>query len=149
MAEKVGKDKTVEKEGEKEKVEKVGGKEGVGKTGSNNALAAVAYLLTVITGAIIYLTADKEDKYVRFHAIQAILYGLAMTIFVVILVVIDFVVVIVLNIATGFLGCCCGSGFWVLIIIIIFVPTIFLIYQAYVGNKFKIPVLGDLAEKYA
>jgi uncharacterized membrane protein len=36
-----------------------------------------------------------------------------------------------------------------LISIVIFLAWLFLMYKAYTGEKFKVPVIGDIAEKQA
>jgi len=43
----------------------------------NRTMMLVAYLFTWLTGLIVYFTAGKEDPEVRFHAVQAILLGIA------------------------------------------------------------------------
>lgn len=40
-------------------------------------LAAISYVLTWLTGLIILLVADHEDRYARWHAIQSIGLGIA------------------------------------------------------------------------
>jgi len=112
-----------------------------------NAMAAIAYLLTFITGAIIYLVTDKKDKYTRFHALQAVLYGIVLIIVIFIAVVIDIVLGIGLSMVAGPLSCICCVG-WILIVGAPLVLTLYLMYQAYSGVMFKLPVLGDFAEKH-
>jgi len=41
-----------------------------------NLAAALSYILSIITG-IIFFVIEKENKYVRFHAMQSILFGAA------------------------------------------------------------------------
>lgn len=94
-------------------------------------LAAVAYILTFITGIIIYLVA-KEDKYARWHAIQAIGFGIFAL---VVSIVLDFLPFM------GFL-----SMLWSLAVI---VGIIFLAVKAYQGEKVRLPVIADFADKNA
>ena len=101
--------------------------ETVAKTGSkdnDNIMAAVAYLLGFVTGIIIYLIEkDKPDKsrYVMFHAVQAIILG-------VVWFIIMFVPII-------------GQ-------LVFFITWIFMMYKAYSGEEYHLPVIGDYAEKY-
>lgn len=97
-------------------------------TNDTNLYAALAYILGFVTG-IIFLLISKE-KYVRFHALQSIFLSLAF---------------LALNIALGlvpFLGPMLvpfvGLGSLAL--------TVVLMIKAYQGEKFKLPVIGDLAE---
>src|SRR5687767_2109903 len=48
---------------------------------NENTMAAVAYILTWITGLIVLLTSPKTAKYQRWHAIQAIGLGIAVAAF--------------------------------------------------------------------
>jgi uncharacterized membrane protein len=110
---------------------------------NSNVAAALAYFF--ITG-IIFLLMDqfKQDKFVRFHSFQAVAYGVVMFIF----LTVWNVIVVGGILSFGF--------FWTLfhlvnqlISLALFVFGIFLIYKAYNNEKFKIPVIGDWAEKQA
>ncbi|MBN1263637.1 MAG: DUF4870 domain-containing protein [Candidatus Pacebacteria bacterium] len=90
-----------------------------------NTTAALSYALGWATG-ILFLILEK-DAYVRFHAMQSILVFGALTIIAIF----------------PFLG-------WLLtpiLGIVSFVLWLVLIYKAYQGEKFKLPVIGDFAEK--
>jgi uncharacterized membrane protein len=108
-----------------------------------NLAAALAYLLTVITG-IIFFVIEKENKYVRFHAMQAILFGAAWIVLWIVLGIIStalwFVPVIgwIIN-ALVYLALGLGG----------FILWLFLMYKAYQGERFKLPIVGDIAEKNA
>jgi len=97
----------------------------------SKVLAAVAYILTWLTGLIIYLVADKNDKYARYHAVQAIVFGVA---------------VMVIGFVLGFIpiiGWILSPIYWLLVLIAIIVFAV----KAYKGEKFKLPIAGDIAEK--
>ncbi len=97
----------------------------------SKVLAAVAYILTWLTGLIIYLVADKNDKYARYHAVQAIVFGVA---------------VMVIGFVIGFIpiiGWILSPIYWLLVLIAIIVFAV----KAYKGEKFKLPIAGDIAEK--
>lgn len=104
---------------------------------AENMAGALSYVLGWITG-IIFLIIDKRP-FVRFHAMQSIIATGS-------LMIISFVLRRVL-----------WGLFWrawlffglvlTLINIAIVALTVFLIYQAYQGKKFKLPIIGDLAEK--
>ncbi len=91
---------------------------------NENIMAAVAYLLGFVSGIIIYLIEmDKHDKsrYVMFHAVQAIMLG-------VVWFFISFVPII-------------GQ-------LVIFISWVIMMYKAYTGEEYHLPVIGDFAEKY-
>lgn len=106
----------------------------LGKTSTGiqaNVAALLSYLLGVITGVIFYLI-EKENKFVRFHAIQSS---------------ITFGALLVLGIVLGFLPVI-GVMFMPILGIAEIILWIFLMIKAYQGEKFKLPVVGDMAEKY-
>ena len=120
------------------------GNAGKGNAGNANLMAAVSYVLFIVTGVIIYLM-EKEDKYVRFHAMQSIL-----------LTVVLVVVNVVLNIAGmmfGFLtlgfGVVLFKIIWALYGLAVFLLWLFMMWKAYSGEKYKLPYIGDMAEKNA
>ncbi len=94
-------------------------------------LAAVAYILTWITGIIIFLVADKKEKYARAHALQAIGVGAAIWI---VSIIIGLLKISILS-----------SLVWIASILAI----IFLAYKAFKVESVEIPVISDFAEKNA
>ena len=107
----------------------------LGKTSSGmqpNFAAMLSYVLGLITGLIFFLT-EKENQFVRFHAMQSICFSVAMfvVVFVVSIVpVIGAVIGLLLNLATIVV--------WVICMV-----------QAYQGQWFRLPVIGDVAAKQA
>jgi uncharacterized membrane protein len=95
-----------------------------------NVAALFSYLLGFITGIIFYVL-EKENKFVRFHAMQSI---------------VTFGAFFVVSIALGifpFVG-------WILINLLSIASVILwvlLMIKAYNGEYFKLPVAGDIAEK--
>jgi uncharacterized membrane protein len=97
----------------------------------DRTLAAVAYVLTWVTGLIIFFVAKKEDKYARWHAIQAIGFGVAAT---------------VVSIIASFLPVPFLSNIiWLLIVVGIIVLAI----KAYQGEKIRLPIVAQMADKNA
>jgi uncharacterized membrane protein len=106
-----------------------------------NVAAALAYVFTVLTGPII-LIIERENKYVRFHAVQAILYG-AVWIF----------LWIIFGIAVNKIWFV-PAVVWIIDAVLHFaimfgglVVLLFLIYSTYKGGRVKLPILGNIAEK--
>lgn len=98
--------------------------------GNENLMGALTYLLGFITG-IIFLLVEKKSRFVRFHAMQStILFG----------------GLFVVNIALGFvplLGWLAG----LLLSLLGFVLWIILMWKAFQGETYKVPYVGDIAEK--
>jgi uncharacterized membrane protein len=97
-----------------------------------NVAALLSYLAGILTGIIFYLL-EKENKYVRFHAMQSIL---------------TFGFFFVLNIVLGFIPVV-GWSLIPLVGVVQLIVWIILMVKAYKGEHFKLPVVGDMAEKNA
>jgi len=101
-----------------------------GGSSDANVLAAASYLLGMLTGVAVYLI-EKEDKFIRFHAVQSILLG-CVVILVGFLLVISIIGILILPIY----------------FIVSFILWVIMMYKAYNGERFKLPYLGDYAERY-
>lgn len=112
---------------------------------SSNVAGALCYLVGLITG-IIFLVLEpyRRDRLVRFHAFQSILFCVAYIVFSIIWS--DIVLAAVF--ASGFLL----SVFSIighLVSIAFFLFWLFLMYKAYNGEMFLIPLIGEMASKMA
>ena len=98
------------------------------KTGlQENVAGLLCYVLGWVTG-IIFLILEPENKFIKFHAIQSI------------------IVFGILTVASWLFSWI----FWVLgtlIGILTFILWIILMYKAYQGERYKLPVAGDIADK--
>jgi uncharacterized membrane protein len=108
-----------------------------------NIAGALAYVLGIITGVIFFLI-EKENKYVRFHAMQSILLGVAWIIICIALSIASFALRFI-----PVIGLLLNTGIFLIIGLGGFVLWLFLMYKAYQGEKFKLPGVGDMAEKNA
>ena len=95
-----------------------------------NIAALLSYLLGFVTGIIFYVL-ERENKFVRFHAIQSIIAFGALFVFGVLAKFLPFIGFIIITL----LG------------IVEIVLWIILMIKAYQGEYFKLPVAGELAEK--
>jgi len=94
-----------------------------------NIAAALSYLVGFVTG-VIFLLVEKENKFVRFHAMQS-------TILFAGIVVIDILLQLV-----PILGA--------LVVIFVVIPAsailwLLLMFKAYQGEEFRLPLIGDMA----
>jgi uncharacterized membrane protein len=106
-----------------------------------NIEAALCYLVLWISGLFFYF-ADDKNKLIRFHALQSIFVFLPL--------------MILGWIFGGFFGLFFyGAGlfflWWIswIIWIITIVLWLLLMLKAFQKQKYKLPIVGDLAEKYA
>src|SRR5215471_2152416 len=118
----------------------------IGKTGlfGDNIAGMLAYC--TIIPAIIFLVLDpyNKNKFIRFHAFQSLLLWLAVAV-VGIAVKIAFLILFLIPFLGRFLWLIVSavlSVFW-------FIVWVVLIVKALQGEKFKLPVIGDWAERAA
>ncbi len=97
-----------------------------------NVAAMLSYLAGILTGIIFYLI-EKENKFVRFHAMQSLL---------------TFGFFFLVNIVLGFVPMV-GWSLMPLVGIIQLIVWVILMVKAYQGEHFKLPVVGEIAEKRA
>ena len=100
-----------------------------------NIVGALCYVLTPIT-AIIFLVLDpyNKDRFVRFHAWQAIFFAITWVILRIALGILYFALP---DFLVGMLSLAVSLGF--------FFGWLWLMYQAYQNKTEKLPVIGDLA----
>lgn len=108
-----------------------------------NLEAAFSYLFGWITGVLFYVV--ESDDYVRFHAAQSVLFfgGLYL---------VDALLVFAIRplAATpgpGFLAGLLGLASTVLSLAG-FAIWLLLMYKAYTGERYRLPVVGEFAERY-
>lgn len=112
---------------------------------SENAAGALSYLFGFVTGLAVYLLED-ENEFVRFHAVQSTLafgglFALAMALNV---VGIALGAIPVIGLLVGF----AVAAVSLLIAPIAFVLWVVLLIKAYRGDRFHLPVVGKMAERY-
>ena len=101
----------------------------------SNIGGLLSYVLGWITGLIFFLIEEK-DEFVRFHAMQSIIVFGAITVASIVFGILFLV---------PFLGAILGGLLWVASVVL----WIVLMVKAYQGERFKLPIAGELAEKYS
>jgi len=111
---------------------------------SDNGAAAIAYI-TVIP-AIIFLVAEpyKRVPFIKFHALQCILYNVAAFVLCIVLSILWGIIVHILPFI-GLLSLLLWPLLWLLFLGIL----AFCAYKASQGEWFKLPIIGDIALKQA
>ena len=107
--------------------------------------AGLGYLVGIL--AIIFFFIEKQNRFVRFHALQTILLGISVAVL--------YIVLVILGITSAFIdrsgtltGLIFGLGSFV-VWGASFVAWLLGMINAFMGKYFKLPVIGDYAEKYA
>ncbi len=106
-----------------------------------NTAALLCYLFTWVTG-LIFLLIEKENKYVRFHAMQSILFGVAIILFGIVLFVLSRVLYMI-PLLGGIVTSILYFAYWIGSIVLYIV----LMVKAFQGEMYKLPVIGDIAER--
>jgi uncharacterized membrane protein len=130
---------------------------GTPSTGSGldpKVAAALSYIWIV---GLIFFFIEKENKFIRFHALQSILFGIANSVILFVLAILA----VIMTFAFGIGGAMVGGGigtlisllvwliwllFW-LVAMALFLGLIFAAVKAYQGKTFKLPIIGNMAEK--
>jgi uncharacterized membrane protein len=132
------------------------GKSALGIDG--NLAAALGYPIGIL--AIICLIMDKENRFVKFHAIQSLLLHAAVIVVWICVAILFMVIGIILGVAatatnggasTGIAGIFGLLSFliWIIVIVAYVGGLIMAAVKAYGGLEFKLPVIGNMAEKFA
>jgi uncharacterized membrane protein len=103
-----------------------------------NLAGALAYLLGPITG-ILFLVTEKTNSFVRFHAMQSTVLGVAWIIFWIGLSIVTSVVPVLGWIVGLLLSVVLGIGGFIL--------WLLLMWNAYQGKEWQLPVVGPFARK--
>jgi uncharacterized membrane protein len=104
-----------------------------------NIAGALCYVLGFVTG-IVFLIMEKNNKFVKFHAVQSIA---------------TFLPLMILGwILSSFMFWSLQVMWYVglissLLFLIELILWLVLMIKAYQGEKFKLPIVGDIAEKQA
>jgi uncharacterized membrane protein len=114
-----------------------------------NITALLGYLIPLV--ALILVFMEKDNKFVRFHALQSILWNVLVGVAFFALIIIGLIVIGGISYASSSVG----GILWILFIVVIvglslaaFGGTIFAAIKAFGGNMFKLPVVGKMADKW-
>ena len=103
-----------------------------------NVAGALCYVLFFVTGIVFYVM-EKDSKFVKFHAVQSIAVFLP-------LMVLNWIISSMLWSFSfsmmGLIGIISS-----IISLVALILWIILILKAYQGEKYKLPIVGDIAEK--
>ena len=104
-----------------------------------NVAGALCYVLGFLTG-IVFFVMEKDSKFVKFHAVQSIAIFLP-------LMVLNWIVssFLLWSYSTMWLFGIISS----IISLLALILWIILILKAYQGEMYKLPIVGDIAEKQA
>ena len=116
-----------------------------------NVAALLSYIFGWISGLIFFLM-EKDSRLVRFHGMQSILLNVTAIVIGIVLYIAWAILVIVLALMSDVLASLGGIVFGLLIFVFyiaILVAWILCLVKAYQRQYFKLPVIGNFAEKFS
>ena len=115
-----------------------------------NVTALLGYLIGIVALVLIFI--EKDNKFVRFHAFQSVLWTALCVIGIFIIAIVGGILAVILAQVSGTLGSIVG----LVLMLVYFGAIIALIgghiygaIKAYGGAMFKLPVVGNFAEKWS
>lgn len=104
-----------------------------------NVAAALSYLFGIITG-VVFFVLEKDNQFVRFHAMQSIIVS---AVFIILSIVLRmFLIIPILGWIVGILGS-------MVLGIIGIILWLVLMFKAFQGQEWEVPVLGKYARQYS
>lgn len=113
-------------------------------TGLDPKLAGLlCYILGIVTGLIFFFI-EKTNQVVRFHAAQSIVFS--------VFTIALWIILTIISLVLYQISWALGNLFNLLTLLLwlgLFIVWIVLLIKGYSGEKWKLPVLGDMAERLA
>jgi uncharacterized membrane protein len=109
-----------------------------------NIAAALSYFFGLLSGAI-FFGIETESRFVKFHAMQSMLASVAA----IVLWIVYMVVWTVLSRIPflGWMAALVGFLGWALLALGMLGLWLFCMFKAFQGDRFKLPFIGEVAEK--
>ena len=114
-----------------------------------NITAAIGYIIGLLALVLIFI--EKENKFVRFHALQSILWSVTATIAIIAILIVGTILGLVVATMSETLAWVVGAIVVLLYIgwfIGLFGGLIYGAIKSYGGSMTKLPFVGNLAEKW-
>ncbi|HEY0730132.1 MAG TPA: DUF4870 domain-containing protein [Pyrinomonadaceae bacterium] len=116
-----------------------------------NIAALLSYIFGWISGLIFFLM-EKDSRLVRFHAMQSILFNVLIFVLVFVFWILTFVLVLVgaaIGDAFGAIFSLLATLLWLVFSVGILIAWILCLVKAFQSQYFKLPVIGNFAEKFS
>lgn len=107
-----------------------------------NITALLGYVIWIV--ALISILIEKDNRFVRFHAFQSLIYSVGIfALFIGLMIITAFLAFVSSTLASLF------SLLYLVLWLGAVIGIILLAVKAYQGQMFKLPIVGDMAEKWA
>ena len=116
-----------------------------------NLAALLSYIFGWVSGLIFFLI-EKESRLVRFHAMQSLLFNVVAGVAAIALWIVLFILFLITTQISGALTTLLSIVsllIWLIFIAALLIGVIMCLIKAYQGQYFKLPIIGNLAEKFS
>ena len=116
-----------------------------------NIASLLSYIFGWVSGLVFFLI-EKDSRLVRFHAMQSLLFNIVVGVVAFALWIVLFIVFLIASQVSGALTTLLSLVsvlVWVVFAIAIFGGLILCLVKAFQGQYFKLPIIGNFAEKFS
>jgi uncharacterized membrane protein len=117
-----------------------------------NIAALLAYVLGFL-GGLIFFFMEKSSRFVKFHAMQSILFQVLIAVFVIFAIIVSVILTVLGAAMNGGIIFTIIGGLFTLVCVVVslalFIGFVMLLIKAFQGQMFKLPIIGNMAEKFA
>lgn len=116
-----------------------------------NIAALLSYVFGWLSGLIFFLI-EKDSRLVRFHAMQSLLFNVLVGILATVLWIVLFIFFMIATQVSGLMTTLLtlvSTLIWIVLLIAIIVGWVMCLIKAYQSQYFKLPVIGNFAEKFS
>lgn len=114
-----------------------------------NVTALIGYIVGIVALVLIFI--EKDNKFVRFHALQSVLWSAICIVGIFVVAIVGTILALVLSQVSAGLGGIIGILAMLIylgLILAMLGGLLFGAIKAYGGDQFKLPIAGNLAEKW-
>jgi uncharacterized membrane protein len=116
-----------------------------------NIAATLSYVLNWVSGLVFFLI-EKDSRLVRFHGMQSILLTVVAAVIFIVLWIVWIVIAVITTQLPGLIGTLFNLIIvlvWIVFWLAIVIAWVMCLIKAYQSQYFKLPVIGNLAEKFS
>ncbi len=117
----------------------------VGNLKANHA-AALCYIGPF---GLLFLFLEKQNRLVRFHSVQVLLYGVTLIVMAIVIGIVSTILGFTLGYVSPMLGIVVSTLCWLGFALFAIGAPLFSIYKAFNGQMNKLPFIGNYAERAA
>jgi uncharacterized membrane protein len=114
-----------------------------------NITALIGYIVSIV--ALVEVFIEKNNRFARFHALQSVLFHVAMLVGMFALGIVFFIIGLILSQVSGALATIVSllsTLIFLVWVVVWFGGVIYAAIKSYGGAMFKFPIIGNMAEKW-